>query len=410
MLSTNKSTASVSETLLIHEQYFLAAYENGNYVQGSNEDRCLREGLRSIRRSVSAAGLDAIEAQKVQRSVTIDFVEYLLGLFENLTSIVNTRCYETYSNDENWQECLWAIPEMKWSFRTKGFTDAQLYDGGYMGLKGFPSRKYLEKYPIWQSSSLERLFIHHLIVWETTQYGPAAITNQISPLDELTQAVTPARYRHVGTENLAAHKTDKVVTASSLADLKQLRNKSALTRTGIYVLAWIIDAVLLGTSTAQVEIIRNLASWIAVPLTISLCLWTAGSIFGWTIHPFLFRKAITKRLEPLMLLANMCRLADGFLSITSPKQAEQEMLKITKEGAILPSDSWALLYLSINRGDAYWGEELQTRPFYKARERDASENAKKKSSGLLNLSKILEGRGVVDENGDFHDSPRDFYS
>jgi hypothetical protein len=405
MEQIDKAPMSIPEKLLAQEEYWLAGYHSGHYVPDSNVDRCLREGLRSIRRAVITAGLEMSEAQEAQRRAAIDFVDYLQALFENLTGLVDIDMYKNQTNDPLWQECLWVIPNLENCFKHKGYTDAEPYNGDVFGLKGFPSRKYLETHTIWQSNSLERILIHHLIVWETMQFGPVAITNQISIWDEFAQTVIPKKFKHSKTSAFLAATGHKEVTADSIASLNALRGKTAIVRVAIYFLSLLVIAVLSGLSTSDIEIVRQLSVWVVVPLSISLSLWTIGSIFGWIIHPLLFRKSINKQLQPLVLLANMSRLADRFLMVTSPKEAEFDMLKVKAEGAVLPNDCWALLYLSINRGDAFWGGELQSRPFYKTQTEEPLADSKPKQDGLRNLSKILSGWGTVDKDGAYQNIP-----
>jgi hypothetical protein len=153
----------------------------------------------------------------------------------------------------------------------------------------------------------------------------------------------------------------------------------------------------------EFNLLQQAAAWILVPLSFCMIVWTAGSVFGWTFRPLLFQTAIKKRKLPLALLGKMVSTADRFLSITAPKEAEREMMQARADGAVWPNDSWALLYLSINRGDAFWGGELQSRPFHKKATTDKSDVLSTKTDGLDNLSRILSGRGVVDGSGNFFD-------
>lgn len=392
---------SIMDELLLQEQYWLKAYESGEHVPGSNLDRCLREGLSSIRRTAVAAGPDALI---VHRTMASEFVEYLSNLFQSLTEIVDTRWWE--GDDEinivnKWQQCLWVIPNLSRCLARKGFPKAQPLADYAFSLKGFPSRKYLENYSFWQSSSLERILIHHLIVWETVQYGPKALATQLSIWDALSQIFVPANSMQADSNMTFMDRLDNPHLVDSLSKLKAIRKETAKVRILLYLGTSAIIALLFMLGGGEVNFLQQAATWALVPLCTGMIAWTVGSVFGWTLRPLLFQTAIKKKQLPLVLLNKMVLTADRFLSITAPKEAEREMMLACADGAVWPNDSWALLYLSINRGDAFWGGELQSRPFYQRATTDKSDASRTKTEGLDNLSKILSGRGVIDESGNF---------
>ncbi len=395
---------SMMDELFLQEQNWLKAYESGEHVPGSNLDRCLREGLSSVRRAALAAGPDALI---VHRKMAIDYVGYLSNLFQSLTEIVDTRWWE--GGDEvdivqKWQQCLWVIPNLSDCLAAKGFLKAQPHADYAFSLKGFPSRKYLENYSFWQSSSLERILIHHLIVWETVQYAPTALATQLSIWDALAQSFIPAQSKQADRDLSFMDRLDDPHLVNSLSNLKAIRRKTATVRILLYLGSSALVAFLLMLTGSESNLLQQAAAWLLIPLSIVMTVWTAGSVFGWTLRPLLFQAAIKKRKLPLALLGKMVSTADRFLSITAPKEAEREMLQACGDGAVWPNDSWALLYLSINRGDAFWGSELQSRPFYKKATTDKSDASRTKTDGLDNLSKILSGRGVIDESGNFFDA------
>jgi hypothetical protein len=394
---------STMEQLYSQEQNWLKAYESGEHVPGSNLDRCLREGLNSVRRAAIAAGPDALT---VHRKMANDFVGYLSNLFQDLTDIVDTRWWEgddEVSIVQKWQQCLWVIPNLMDCLAVKGFPKAQPHDDYAFSLKGFPSRKYLENYSFWQSSSLERILIHHLIVWETVQYGPMALATQLSIWDALAQIFVPTKSKQADPNNSLLAGLDHPDPVSSLSSLKAMRKKTAALRIWLYLGISAIIAFLFMLTGGEFNLLQQAAAWTLVPLCIGMIVWTTGSVFGWTLWPLLFQAAIKKRRLPIALLSKMVSTADRFLSITAPKEAEREMMQARADGAVWPNDSWALLYLSINRGDAFWGGELQSRPFYKKATTDKSDVLRAKTDGLYNLSRILSGRGFIDESGNFFD-------
>jgi len=400
---------SIMDELIEREQYWLKAYESGEHVPGSNLDRCLREGLSSVRRAAVAAGPDAVI---VHRKMANDFVAYLSNLFQYLTDVVDTRWWEGDDEEsivQKWQQCLWVIPDLSRCLATKGFPKAQPHQDYAFSLKGFPSRKYLENYTFWQSSSLERILIHHLIVWETVQYGPTALATQLSFWDWLVQILLPAKSNQDGPNESLTSRFDHPDPVTSLSSLKDIRKKTASVQILLYVGILALVAILFTFMGGEFNLLQQAAAWTLVPLCIGMIVWTIGSVFGWTLWPLLFQAAIKKRKLPLVLLGKMVSTADRFLSITAPKEAEREMMQARADGAVWPNDSWALLYLSINRGDAFWGGELQSRPFYKKATTDNSGASGTKADGLYNLSRILSGRGFIDESGNFlDDSSLDF--
>jgi hypothetical protein len=394
---------SIMDELIAREQYWLKAYESGEHVPGSNLDRCLREGLSSVRRAAFAAGPDAVI---VHRKMANDFVAYLSNLFENLTGIVDTKMYESSASDlREWGQCLWVIPRLVDCFTGKGYPEADLYDGENFGLRGFPSRKYLENHIYWQSSSLERILIHHLLVWETIQYGPAAFSTQISIWDQLAQIVAPRKAKQGDTSLSLIGLGAQPLKTDSLSKLQALFRWTTVVRAILYFSMLFLIATIGMLSGSANEIVRQVSLWIVIPSSLCMIVWTVGSVIGWTVHPLLFRKSIEKRRQPLVLLNKMSRLGDKFLKFTSPKEAEHEMIQTRADGAVWPNDCWALLYLSINRGDAFWGGELQNKPFYKRQLDQPSSKPKAKGDGLINLLETLNGRGALDENGEYHDYP-----
>ena len=304
-----------------------------------------------------------------------------------------------------WQQCLWVIPNLTSCLRGKGFPVAEPHDGDVFGLTEFPSRKYLENHIFWQSSSLERILIHHLLVWEAAQFGPSAIGTQLSIWDELAQIVAPAKFKQFDTDMLLISLADKSQTVNSLSKLGTVRKWTATVRTSLYLAIFSLLLVLMLVTGIDNEIVRQIAIWMIVPLSLGMIAWTIGSLFGWIIRPLVSRRSIKKQLQPLILLSNMSRLGDKFLKFTSPKEAEHEMIQTRADGAVWPNDCWALLYLSINRGDAFWGGELQNRPFYKSQLDEPLSKPKAKDDGLINLLKTLNGGGNVDENGNYYDYP-----
>lgn len=396
---------SIMDELIAREQSWLKAYESGEHVPGSNLDRCLREGLSSIRQAAFAAGPDAVI---VHRKMANDFVGYLSNLFQYLTDVVDTRWWE--GDDEvnivqKWQQCLWVIPDLSRCLAAKGFPKAQPHQDYAFSLKGFPSRKYLENYSFWQSSSLERILIHHLIVWETVQYGPTALATQLSFWDALAQAFIPAKSKQVDPDISVMDRLEDPYPVKSLSSLKAIQTRTATIQILLYLGSSALIAVLIMLTGGEFNLLQQAAAWILVPLSFGMFVWTAGSVFGWTFRPLLFQTAIKKRKLPLALLGKMVSTADRFLSITAPKEAEREMMQARADGAVWPNDCWALLYLSINRGDAFWGGELQNRPFYKSQLDEPLSKPKAKDDGLINLLKTLNGGGNVDENGNYYDYP-----
>jgi hypothetical protein len=392
---------TIMDELFLKEQDWLKAYENGEHVPGSNLDRCLREGLSSIRRAAVAAGQDAMI---VHRKLAIDFVAYLSNLFENLTGIVDIKMDESEASDlREWGQCLWVIPRLVDCFTGKGYPEADLYDGESFGLRGFPSRKYLENHIYWQSSSLERILIHHLLTWETIQYAPAAFSTQISIWDQLAQIVAPRKVKQGDTSLSLIGLGAQPLKTDSLSKLQALFGWTTVVRALLYFSMLFLIAGFGMMSGSANEVLRQLSLWIVIPSSLCMFVWTVGSVIGWTAHPLLFRKSIEKRRQPLVLLNKMSRLSDKFLKITSPKEAELEMIQTRADGAGWPNDCWALLYLSINRGEAFWGGELQYKPFYKSPYKNEVEVPKAKPNGLWNLMSLLDGRGTLDESGVYRD-------
>jgi hypothetical protein len=155
--------------------------------------------------------------------------------------------------------------------------------------------------------------------------------------------------------------------------------------------------------------LAQVAGWSLVPLSFGMIAWTVGSTIGWTIRPLLFRSVIEKRQLPLARLNIMLKFTERFLAITAPKEAELEMVQTRNEGAVWPNDCWALLYLSINRKDAFWGAELQSEPFYQSSLKEQSVAPKTKKDGVLILLNVLNGQGSIDDNGDYRDHSKYMY-